>query len=243
MTILGVIPARLASSRLPEKMLADINGKPLIVHTLESAKRASLLDELIVATDSMRIHDEIVRVGGKAVMTSAELPSGSDRVLAASETAGNYEIIVNIQGDEPLLPPDVIDGSIALLLENPRFDVTTASEPLQEADRTDPNAVKVVAAQDKRALYFSRSLVPYPRNPEASTGLYYRHIGLYVFRRAALEAFCSWPPSPLEQCEGLEQLRMLEHGLTIGVARVDSVPPGVDTAEDLSRIKKLLAKE
>lgn len=243
--VIGIIPARWESRRLQGKMLANLGGKPLVVRTLEVASRCQLLDEVLVATDDERIQEAIASEGSRAIMTSPELKSGSDRILAALETLEDEtaEIIVNIQGDEPLLPETVIDKTVKLLLDNPEFGVTTAACPLESYRREDPNAVKVVTDLNGRALYFSRSVLPYPRQDSPPDHLYRRHIGIYVYRREILKAFCSWPRSELEYCEKLEQLRLLEHGISIGVVDVEDVPPGVDTREDLRRIRRLFPNQ
>lgn len=242
--VVGVIPARWASTRLPGKMLADIAGVPLIVHTLDAARRASSLDEIVVATDDERIASAVRSAGGTTVLTDPALPSGSDRAWAAMRDRPG-EIIVNIQGDEPLLPGGVIDATVSLLLRRDDFAVTTAAAPLAREALEDPNAVKVVADDGGRALYFSRAPIPFPRDEARggsdSPSLFRLHIGLYAFRRETLERFCSWPPSPLERCERLEQLRLLEHGVAVGVADVRYEAAGVDSPEDLERVRRLLS--
>ncbi len=240
--VVGVIPARFASTRFPVKMLADLAGKALVVRTWENACRTKTLDEVLVATDDDRIADVITQAGGKAVMTSPDLPSGSDRVLAALEGIP-ADIIANIQGDEPLLPPGTIDNAVRLLFDNQHFQVTTAAVPLEPDRLQDPNAVKVVVDKTGRALYFSRSMIPFAREGNPPLHLYRRHIGLYVYRRDALASFCSWPQSELEQCEKLEQLRLLEHGVSIGVLDIPEAPPGVDTVEDLEQVKAIFARQ
>lgn len=240
-TVAGVIPARWGSTRLPGKMLAMIGDQPLIVRTYQAALRAASLDSVLVATDDSRIADAVEAVGGQAIMTDPDLPSGSDRVLAALEGI-DADIVVNLQGDEPLLPAKVIDKTVRLLLVRDDFDVATAASPLVKEDLANPNAVKVVADLEGKALYFSRSQIPYPRRDHPPGPLFRRHVGIYVYRRKALEAFCSWPQSELEYCEGLEQLRLLAHGIAIGVVNVDPIPPGVDTAEDLEAVRKLFTE-
>ncbi len=238
-TILAVIPARWGSSRLPGKMLADIAGKPLILYTLLNVSHCKSIDELIVATDDERIIDAVKSAGFTAVMTDPALPSGSDRVWAAAKDHP-AEIIVNVQGDEPLLPVAVIDRAVALLKDTSHFDVTTAACPLPQERHTDPAAVKVVTGLDGRALYFSRAAIPYGREGHLDPELIRLHVGIYVFRRKALKAFCSWSPTPLEQSERLEQLRMLEHGMSVGVVDVPGAGRGVDTKEDLELVRKAL---
>ncbi|MFH0883643.1 MAG: 3-deoxy-manno-octulosonate cytidylyltransferase [bacterium] len=238
-TVLGVIPARWGSTRLPGKMMVDIAGKPLILHTLLNASHSSTISRLMVATDDERIAGAVRDAGFETVMTDPNLPSGSDRVWAVAKDQ-NEKIIVNIQGDEPLLPVAVIDRTVALLTSSPQFDVTTAACPLPLERHADPGAVKVVTALDGRALYFSRSPIPYGREGKLDPSLVRLHVGLYVFRRDALKAFCSWKPTPLEQTEKLEQLRMLEHGMNLGVVDVPVAGRGVDTQEDLELVRRAL---
>jgi len=245
--VVAVIPARWASTRLHGKMLADIQGKPLILRTLENTKRATILDDVIVATDDNRIKTVIEANGGKAVLTDPDLPSGSDRVWAAIQHLDG-DIIVNVQGDEPLLPEEVITESVQLLVDNPSFDATTAASPLKPDELANPNVVKVVTSKSGKALYFSRSILPYPRGMEKNSDrekfltennqLFKRHIGIYVYRRETLGQFCKLPVGDLEACEKLEQLRMLENDISIGVANVVSNAVGVDTQEDLDRVRK-----
>lgn len=234
--VLGIIPARLKSTRLPRKMLADICGKPLICCTYENTKKAKLLDDLIVATDSPEIYNAIVGSGGKAIMTSARHQSGTDRVAEAARKYKNFKagIVVNIQGDEPLLKPSVIDAAIKVLLDDPTCPVSTVASKITREEVANPNISKVVVDKNGKALYFSRSPIPYERK---SYGHYLGHIGLYAFRRDFLFKFTKMPPSPLEQAEYLEQLRILENGYQIKVAVVKSDIIGVDTQEDLDKIR------
>ena len=234
--IAGIIPARWGSTRLPQKMMADVAGKPLIVRTLEAAKRASTLDFVLVATDDDRLAKAIRSAGGEAVLTDPALPSGSDRIWAAAQEF-DADILVNLQGDEPMMPPEVIDTTVRLLLDHPEFDLTTAATCLKAKDLDNPDVVKVVVDMRGKALYFSRAPIPFPRGNEPPATLFRRHIGLYVYRRETLQAFCGWEPSPLESTERLEQLRLLEHGRSIGVADVECDLIGVDTEEDLARVR------
>ncbi|MBZ0265277.1 3-deoxy-manno-octulosonate cytidylyltransferase [bacterium] len=231
-----VIPARWGSTRLPGKMLADVAGKPLIVRTWETVNSAKIFDTVLVATDNERIRDAIKVAGGNAVMTDPELPSGSDRVLAALEGI-DADIVANVQGDEPLLPAEVIRKTTQLLVEREDFGVTTAACPLSKEHLQIPDIVKVTVDNFQRALYFSRAPIPFARSKKPNESLFRRHIGLYVYRREILEKFCSWDVEALEECESLEQLRLLAHGVAIGVADVGEIPPGVDTIEDLHRIR------
>jgi 3-deoxy-manno-octulosonate cytidylyltransferase (CMP-KDO synthetase) len=238
--ILIVIPARMASTRLPGKPLVDIAGEPMIVHVMRRAQQARL-GTVVVATDSEVIAACVEKAGGRAVMTRAGHVSGSDRVFEAVETAdpqGRAAIVVNVQGDLPTLSPADIVAAIGPL-DDPVVDIATlAAEIVRPAERTNPNVVKVVGTpigeRRLRALYFTRASAP------AGDGPLYHHIGLYAFRRPALSRFVALPPSPLEQREKLEQLRALEAGMRIDVAIVDSVPLGVDTPEDLERAREIL---
>lgn len=236
--VLGVIPARLKSTRLLRKMLADICGKPLICRTYENAWRSKLLNDVVVATDSKDIYDVIVGFGGKAIMTSSRHKFGSDRVAEAARKFENFkaDIIVNIQGDEPLLKPRVIDAAIKILLDDPSCPVATVASPLNKKDITNPSISKVVVDKIGRALYFSRSPIPYERKPYNQ---YLGHIGLYAFRRDFLFKFTNILPSKLEQAECLEQLRILENGYPIKVSIVRSDVIGVDTPADLSKVRTL----
>jgi 3-deoxy-manno-octulosonate cytidylyltransferase (CMP-KDO synthetase) len=236
-----VIPARMAATRLPGKPLADIAGQPMIVHVLRRAAAAEV-GPVVVATDSAEIVAAVERAGGTAVMTSADHPSGSDRVQEAVglvDPERRCGIVVNVQGDLPTLDPALIRAAIDLLAD-PAVDIATlAAEIRRPEERDNPNVVKAVgsplAPRRLRALYFTRATAPYGDGP------LYHHIGLYAYRRAALARFVALPPSPLEQREKLEQLRALEAGMRIDIAIVDTVPLGVDTPEDLALARKMLA--
>jgi 3-deoxy-manno-octulosonate cytidylyltransferase (CMP-KDO synthetase) len=237
-SVLVAIPARMASTRFPGKALADIAGLPMIVHVLRRAEAAAV-GPVVVATDSEAIATAVEKADGRAVMTRADHASGSDRICEALGIVGSPAgIIVNVQGDLPTLDPGDIRAALAPL-DDPAVDVATIAAEIREpAERTNPNVVKVVGSAVSpgrlRALYFTRATAPYGEGP------LYHHIGLYAFRRAALERFVSLPPSPLEQRERLEQLRALEAGMRIDVAIVASVPLGVDTPEDLERARAIL---
>ncbi len=238
------IPARLAATRFPDKPLADLLGEPMIVHVWRRAVEADI-GPVIVACGDREIADAIEAAGGHAVMTDPDLPSGSDRVhraLAAFDPDGAHDIVVNVQGDLPTIDPKII-AAVLDPFDDEAVDITTlAVEITEDRERTDPNVVKAVVAFRKdgdrigRALYFSRATVP-----SAPQGPHYHHIGLYGFRRAALDRFVSLPPARLETLERLEQLRALEDGMRIDVVRVDTVPLGVDTPADLDRAQALLA--
>lgn len=238
--VLILIPARMAASRLPGKPLADIAGEPMIVHVLRRAQAAEL-GPVVVATDAPEIAAVVDKAGGRAVMTQPDHASGSDRIFEALgkiDLARRVEIIVNLQGDLPTIAPAVIAASLNPLAD-PAVDIATlAAEIKRDAERTDPNVVKAVGTpvgpSRLRALYFTRATAP------SGDGPLYHHIGLYAYRRAALERFVALPPSPLERREKLEQLRALEAGMRIDVAIVGAVPLGVDTAADLERARAVL---
>jgi 3-deoxy-manno-octulosonate cytidylyltransferase (CMP-KDO synthetase) len=240
--VLVLIPARMHATRLPGKPLAEIAGKPMIVHVAERA-RAAAVGPVWVATDAPEIARAVEDAGGQAVMTRADHISGSDRVFEALHTidpAGNAAVAINLQGDLPTIEPDAIRAALGPL-DDPAVDIgTIAAEIADPAERTDPNVVKVVgtlvAARRLRALYFTRATAP------AGEGPLYHHIGLYAYRRKALEAFVRLKPSALERRERLEQLRALEAGMRIDVALVDAVPLGVDTPADLEKARALLAR-
>jgi 3-deoxy-manno-octulosonate cytidylyltransferase (CMP-KDO synthetase) len=238
--VLIIIPARMASSRLPGKPLADIAGQPMIVHVLRRAQAAAL-GEVVVATDSPEIEAAVRRAGGRAVMTRSDHGSGTDRVaeaLGQVDPGGKAAIIVNLQGDVPTLRPSDLAATLTPLAD-PAVDIATlAAEIVREEERDDPSVVKVVgtpvAAARLRALYFTRATAP------SGPGPLYHHIGLYAFRRAAFDRFVALPPSLLEKRERLEQLRALEAGMRIDVALVDGEPLTVDTPEDLARARAVL---
>ena len=242
--ILGVLPARWGSSRFPGKPLHQIAGKPLIQHVWERCCLCSNLDEILVATDDQRIADAVEGFGGKVVMTSPEHPTGTDRIAEALRAVPQATHIVNIQGDEPLIDPALIDELAAAMAADPTLDMATAANPLDPSDPavSDPNVVKVVTALDGRALYFSRSPLPFFRNE--SPGLpVLRHKGIYAYSRAFLERFVTWKPSPLEIAESLEQLRALENGASIRVILTSDTSPGVDTPEQARQVELLLSSE
>lgn len=246
-----VIPARMASSRLPGKPLADINGLPMIVQVLRRAEEARI-GPVVIACCEQDVFDAVTAAGGQAIMTDADLPSGSDRVWQAIQRFdpdGRFTTIVNVQGDLPTVEPHVIQASLTPLQADPAVDIATlVAEITVEEERTNPNVVKAVtglaSAREQqasspigRALYFTRATAP------TGDGPLWHHIGLYAYRREALQRFVSLPPSPLERREKLEQLRALENGMRIDCTRVDTVPLGVDTAADLARAREILAAQ
>jgi 3-deoxy-manno-octulosonate cytidylyltransferase (CMP-KDO synthetase) len=242
---LVVIPARMQSTRLPDKPLADIRGKPMIVHVWERAMAAQV-GRVVVATDNEAIAAAVRSAGGEAIMTSADHPSGSDRVFEAVtkvDPGRSFELILNLQGDLPLLAPRLPRDCLAPLLEDGPHIATIAAEITKPEDRANPNAVKVVgtptgvptgALGRLRALYFTRATAPWGDGP------LYHHFGMYAYRRSAIERFVSLEPSPLEKREQLEQLRALEDGMRIDVTVVDSVPVEVNTPADLELVRGLL---
>jgi 3-deoxy-manno-octulosonate cytidylyltransferase (CMP-KDO synthetase) len=262
MHVVGLIPARLQSTRLPRKLLLNETGKPLIQYVWEAANATRSLNEVIVATDSEEIAAAVHHFGGRAEMTG-EHPSGTDRIAeVVRRCCANADVVVNLQGDEPELDPAHIDLLVATLRQHPHDEMATLATALQSAaDVRDPNCVKVVRAVDGRALYFSRSVVPHIRGVEpdayfeidakmqatlvaSGSGLstldsrlapWLLHLGIYAYRREFLLRLTTLPPSPLEQLEKLEQLRALEHGATIRVAVVENAGVGIDTPEDYAR--------
>lgn len=237
-----VIPARLGSTRLPEKALSDINGKPMIQHVYERAKKVRGVDRVLVATDHQRIVEAVTRCGGEAVMTPETLNSGTDRVAFVAKERSE-EIFVNVQGDEPLLDPVAVERSIELVRSG-RFVMATPAAPLKdEALLKNPNVVKVLVAADGRAIYFSRFPIPYSRGALPSDFAQVaprHHLGIYVYTRETLLKFAALPPTPLEAGESLEQLRALYHGIAIGVAAADKASVGVDTHEDLEFARRAM---
>jgi 3-deoxy-manno-octulosonate cytidylyltransferase (CMP-KDO synthetase) len=238
LTALGVIPARLASTRLPRKVLREIAGKPLIVHVWEAAKRSPELADVLVATDSHEVVAACSSFGVPAVMTSGDHPSGTDRVWEVAQSRG-ADVYVNVQGDEPLVTPGHIERLVRPFRERPDTQVSTLKIRLQPDEVESSSVNKVVCAADGRALYFSKYAVPYDR--EGRGVVRFKHIGLYAYRRAALDAFHRLPPSPLELTEKLEQLRFLEHGIPIVVVETDEPTIGVDTEADLRAVEARLA--
>ncbi|WP_237064882.1 3-deoxy-manno-octulosonate cytidylyltransferase [Microbulbifer guangxiensis] len=247
-----VIPARFGSSRLPGKPLADIGGKPMIQHVYERAGESSA-QRVVVATDDMRVAEAVQAFGGEVCMTSADHASGTDRLqeVAANLGLAGDRIIVNVQGDEPLIPAAVIDQVAGNLARNTSAGVATLAEPIESLeDFRNPNIVKVVASESGLARYFSRAPIPWPRDAfaierqELPEGLIARrHIGIYAYRVALLNRFVGWPMAPLEQFECLEQLRFLYHDEQIHVDdALEQVPGGVDTEADLERMRRLLAQ-
>jgi 3-deoxy-manno-octulosonate cytidylyltransferase (CMP-KDO synthetase) len=242
MSRVAIIPARYASERLPGKPLALIAGKPMIQHVYERARQARLLDEVIVATDDERVAAAVRAFGGTVVLTPRDVRSGTDRIALVAQELTRASVIVNVQGDEPLIDPAMIDEAIEPLLRDSSLVASTLVRPISSSeDLASPSIVKVVLNAHGDCLYFSRSPIPFARDIPSGdwlrTASYYKHIGLYVFRREFLLHYATLPQTPLEKAEKLEQLRILEHGFVIRavVTGHDSVP--VDTADDLKRVR------
>ena len=243
MQILGVIPSRYGSSRFPGKPLALLCGKPLVTWVVEAAKRAKTLTRVIVATDDERIKAAVEANGGMAAMTPSELPSGTDRIACAAGDFADDDILVNIQGDEPLIAPELIDALAGRLLDDPKWDMTTAVTPIRrKEDLAAKTVVKVVLDREDGALYFSRLPIPCDRDhePDLASGLYVRHLGIYAYRGAFLKRYIAEKPCALEKTEKLEQLRALWMGAKIAVIRTEDEGVGVDTPEDAVRVEALL---
>lgn len=237
---LGIIPARWASTRFPGKPLHAIAGKPLVQHVWERALQCNSLDDVVIATDDQRILDAAAGFGAKAVMTSENHPTGTDRIAEAAGSFPEACYIINIQGDEPLIDPALIDQLAMALHADPGVSMATAVNPITDESLVeDPNVVKCVLARNGDALYFSRSPIPYRRSQSPELALY-RHKGIYAYRRDFLEKFVTWDPSPLELAESLEQLRALENNARIKVLVTDDESPGVDTPEQARQIENLL---
>jgi len=246
LNIIAIIPARYASTRLPAKPLIDLCGKPMIQHVYERTKESKLINRVIVATDHDKIMVAVNKFGGEAIMTPPDLQSGSDRIAFAARELHDADIIVNVQGDEPLIAPEMIDETIKPLIDNPDIQVGTVVKKINSADEiSNPNVVKVVLDVNGFAIYFSRSPIPYLRDNVKSDqwhlhNTFYKHFGLYIYRRDLLLKFSSWRESQLERMEKLEQLRIIENGHKIKatITKHDSVP--VDTIEDANQVRKIL---
>ncbi len=238
MDAIGIIPARYHSTRFEGKVLKDLLGKSVIQRVWDNAKRASTLEDLIVATDDERIEAEVLRFGGKAILTSKEHRSGTDRLREIANPI-DVKVVVNIQADEPLLHPSMIDDIVRPLLEDKGIDMATLKKLITDPEElTNPNVVKVVTDKNDYALYFSRSLIPSPRVKKDAQ--FYKHIGLYAVTKDFLFTFTNLPVSNLEEIEGLEQLRALENGYRIKVVETQFDTIGIDTPEDLERAKQAL---
>ncbi len=238
--VVALIPARFGSSRLPGKALADINGKPMIQHVYERAQEATLVDHVIIATDDRRIVEAVRAFGGEVVMTSPHCRTGTDRIAEAVRLL-ECDLVVNVQGDEPMIDPAAIDAAIEPLKNDARIVMGTIGCPMgDEEEWTNANAVKVVVDREGFALYFSRSSIPRVRDATVAPPTWLKHIGLYVYRKAFLLKYAALPTGALEQVERLEQLRALEHGYRIRVVVRDYTSVGVDTPDDLERVRALM---
>ena len=244
----ALIPSRFGSSRFPGKPLAMLAGKPLVAWVVEAVRRARSPDAVLVATDDERIAAAVRGCGGEAVMTPSDLPSGTDRIACAARTYlggdfGDDDLLVNVQGDEPLLDPALVDALAAKLRDDPRWSMATAVAPIRSADDlAAKSVVKVALDRDDGALYFSRAAIPFDRDsaPDVSGGLYVRHLGIYAYRGEFLKRYIAEPQCALEKTEKLEQLRALWMGAKIAVVRTEDEGVGVDTPEDAERVEKLL---
>ncbi len=241
--VAGIIPARWGSTRFPGKPLHLLAGKPLLQHVFEAAGKCETLSHLIIATDDERIQQAAEDFGATVAMTSPDHSTGTDRIAEAAASLPGLTHVINLQGDEPLLDPLLVDNLARTLLENPDLPMITAANPItDEAQVDDPNIVKVVLDCDGEALYFSRSPIPYRRTRPDGLEIY-RHMGLYGYRCDFLDQFVSWPPSMLEQAEGLEQLRALENGIRIRVVITPHEAIGLDTPEQVAQIESLLLNQ
>src|SRR5712691_4119330 len=237
----GIIPARWSSTRFPGKPLHPIAGKPLLRHVWERCRQAKKLDSVIIATDDMRIANAAFDWGAEIALTSPRHQSGTDRIAEVARKAKRLTFIINIQGDEPLVDPRLIDKLVGKLERNPRIDIVTAAHPFDDpAEAASPHQVKVVVDLAGRARYFSRAAIPFPR--DLSRIKYLRHQGIYGFRREMLLQFVKWKPTPLERAESLEQLRALENGVKVHVLVTKHGSPGVDTPADAKSLEQNLAR-
>lgn len=257
--VIAIIPARYSSVRLPGKLLLPIAGRPLILHTVDRTKEATTVSRVIVATDDQRIFDAVTAAGHEAVMTSPDHRSGTDRVAEVAERVPEGSVVVNVQGDEPVISPDTIDAAVNAILSDDTTDIATTSEPIDDTGELwNGNVVKVVTGDTGYAIYFSRSPMPFPRDASLRHGgdpnralveepelmsIFRKHTGLYVYRREYLLKFSRLPQTKLEQVEMLEQLRALEYGARIRVVDAVARSIGVDTAEDLERVRTILEGE
>ncbi|MBO5590920.1 MAG: 3-deoxy-manno-octulosonate cytidylyltransferase [Acidaminococcaceae bacterium] len=239
MKVICIIPARYASTRLPGKPLKLIAGRPMIQWVYEQAKKAEIPAEVIVATDDVRVYDTVLAFGGNACMTREDHPNGTSRLAEVAEKFPDADVIVNVQGDEPMIPPEIIDRLANAFAEEPELKMATMKARMQESEYGNPSAVKVVTDQNGYALYFSRSLLPYPRN-KSNLFKVYKHVGIYAYTRTFLMQYAAMAPTPLEQVESLEQLRVLENGYKIKVLESSFQGVGVDTQADLDAVNKIL---
>lgn len=233
----AVIPARYASSRFPGKALAEIRGEAMIVRVLKAVEKCELIDKVYVATDDLRIKNQVEKAGGRAIMTSAQHQSGTDRIAEAVAEI-EAELIVNIQGDEPLIKAEIISRALKPFTEEAELKMSTLKRKISAAEAKNPDRVKVITDKNNYALYFSRSPIPYYRDAEAEFQNYYQHIGLYVYRKDFLLQYADMERTPLEKAESLEQLRALENGFKIKVLETEAKLIGVDRREDIKLVEK-----
>jgi 3-deoxy-manno-octulosonate cytidylyltransferase (CMP-KDO synthetase) len=239
---IGIIPARWSSTRFQGKPLHSIAGKPLLRHVWERCRKAAKLDTVIIATDHMRIANAAFQWGAEVALTSPKHQSGTDRVAEVARKTKQFDFIINIQGDEPLVDPQLIDRLVEKLQRDSKIDIVTAAHPFEtSADACSPHQVKVVIDVNGNALYFSRLAIPFSRDRSAPVH-YLRHQGIYGFRRKTLLQFVKWKPAPLERAESLEQLRPLENGVTVHVLVTKHGSPGVDTLADAKALEQKLAR-
>jgi 3-deoxy-D-manno-octulosonate cytidylyltransferase len=236
-----VIPARFGSTRLPGKPLADIAGKPMIQRVYERVTNAKKPEVFIVATDDQRVYDAVQSFGGTVVMTDANHPTGTDRLAEVAQQYTDLDVIINVQGDEPMIDANLIDQLAELFESDDALQMATVATPLLEEEYDEPSAVKVILNKRNDAMYFSRSLIPYPRHDFVNTPL--KHIGIYAYRRQFLLDYAKMEPTAAEQTESLEQLRALENGFAIRVITTNKRFVGVDTPEDLARVNAIFEQE
>ena len=241
MKFICIIPSRYASTRLPGKPLADIDGEPMIQRVYEQAVKATKIDQVVVAVDNPKVYDTVVSFGGHAVMTREDHVNGTDRLAEAVAHFPDADVVVNVQGDEPLIAPDVIDALCQAFEEDDSLSMATIATPMKQEEYNDPSAVKVIMNQRDEAMYFSRSLIPYPRNPYTDEIHPYKHIGIYAYRKEFLLQYAQMAQTPAEKVESLEQLRVLENGYKIKVIKTNHQFIGIDTPEDLQHIRDYFA--
>ena len=242
MKIMCVIPSRIGSTRLAKKALLPIQGKPMVQWVYENAKRCPVLDQVIVATDSHEIADIISQIGGEVEMTDSEIKTGSDRVAIVAKKYPDIDVVINLQGDEPFVKPKMLEQLIAPYLQGESPEMTTLAYPLHaENELNDPTIVKVITDKNMDAIYFSRSPIPYFRNPGVAP--VFHHMGLYAFRRDFLLQYATLPQTPLEQAEGLEQLRVMEHGYRIRVCLTEERTLEINTPEEFARAQGFVFSE
>lgn len=243
MKFVCIIPSRYASTRLPGKPLCDIAGKPMVQRVYEQARKAEKLESVVVAVDNPRVYDTVVSFGGQAIMTREDHANGTDRLAEAVENFPDADVIINVQGDEPLIAPDVIDALCRVFEEDSTLQMATVAAPLAKEEYDEPSAVKVVMNRNNEAMYFSRSLIPYPRNAYEGIMKPYKHIGIYAYKRDFLLKYAAMEQTPAEQVESLEQLRVLENGYKIKVITTNHQFIGIDTPEDLEHIREYFANK